>query len=105
MKSNKRWMFGLTVMVGACLGGGINSRAATTADQAAEARAMMGSYEAQQKAAAEAREKDSGWKPACAEVGSIQVGDAKRPGALKNFCLNTDGNILACFAGREGGKP
>lgn len=101
MKSNLRWMVALSLMVGAYLNGATNSLAATTAEETAEATVMMGSYEAQQKAAAAAREKDAAWKPACDEIGSIQVGDAKKPGSLRNFCLNTDGNILACFAAGE----
>jgi len=100
MKSNRRWIVALAVMAGTYLNGAVNSVAAT----AAEAEATMSSYEAQQKAAAEAREKDPAWKPACAEVGSIQVGDAKNRGTLRNFCLNTDGNILACFAAHETAK-
>src|SRR5215475_4095556 len=60
---------------------------------------MMSGYEAEQQAAAKAREKDAAWKPTCKQVGVIQIGDASKPGALKNFCLNKDGNILACFAG------
>src|SRR6185436_8346291 len=65
---------------------------------------MMSSYEAQQKAAAGAREKDPAWKPSCDEVGLIQIGDSKKPGALRNFCLNADGNILACFVPNETAK-
>ena len=62
---------------------------------------MMSGYDAEQRAAAAAREKDAEWKPSCNEVGLIQIGDSKRPGLLKNFCLNSEGNILACFAKRE----
>jgi len=58
---------------------------------------MADSYEAEQKAAATARGKDPAWKPSSAEVGLIQIGDSKKPGTLKNFCLNAEGNILACF--------
>ena len=58
---------------------------------------MMANYEAQEKAAAAAREKDPAWKPSCDEVGVIQIGDSTKPGTLKNFCLNAEGNILACF--------
>src|SRR5438045_5531027 len=65
---------------------------------------MMSGADAQERAAAAAREKDSAWKPVCAEVGIIQIGDGKKPGALKNFCLNAEGNILACFAPAEGAK-
>jgi hypothetical protein len=75
-----------------------------TGDEVAEATVMMGSYEAQQKAAAAAREKDPAWRPTCSEVGLIQVGDNKKPGAVKNFCLNAEGNILACFAPAEDPK-
>jgi hypothetical protein len=64
---------------------------------------MMGSYEAEQRAGAAAREKDAAWKPSCSELGLIQVGDSKKPGALKNFCLNAEGHILACFAPEETG--
>jgi hypothetical protein len=62
------------------------------------------SFQAQERAAAAARAKDPAWKASCHEVGVIQVGDHLRPGALRNFCLNADGNILACFApnGPEG---
>jgi hypothetical protein len=64
-----------------------------------EATAMMSSYEAEARAAAAARSKDAAWKPSCQEVNLIQVADGGNPAALKNFCLNKDGNILACFAG------
>lgn len=100
MKSKARWMVALAVISGACLNGGVNSMAASS-DEVAEATAMMGSYEAQQKAASAARAKDPVWKPACSEVGRIQVGDSRQPGALKNFCLNAEGNILACYAPQE----
>jgi hypothetical protein len=55
------------------------------------------SYEAQQKAAAAAREKDPAWKPKTTQVDLIQIGSAKSAGALKNFCLNAEGNILAAI--------
>ena len=57
-------------------------------------------YEAEQRAAAEARLKDSAWKPKTKEVALIQIGDKGSPGKLKNYCLNKDGNILAAF-GKE----
>ncbi len=83
MKSNARWMVALAVIAGVCLNGDITR--------------AQDSYEAQQKAAAAARAKDPAWKPACTEVGLIQVGNSKQAGALKNFCLNAEGNILACI--------
>lgn len=97
MKSDNQWMLALSLMAGASLLGTVNSRAARL--EVKEATEMMSSYEGQQKASAEAREKDPAWKPACSEVGVIEVGQGK--GALKNFCLNTDGNILACFVANE----
>lgn len=102
MRSNGCWLVALALFAGAYVSGTGRSFAASS-DEVAEATVMMSSYEAQQKAAAEAREKDPAWKPACQEIALIQVGDARNPGALKNFCLNTDGNILACFAGGKSG--
>jgi hypothetical protein len=60
---------------------------------------MMGDYEAQERAAAAVRAKDTAWKPSCKEINLIQITDRGTPAALKNFCLGKDGNILACFAG------
>ena len=97
MKSNARWMVIFAALSVACLNGAPSSQAATS-KEADEATAMMSSYDAEQRAAAAAREKDAAWKPSCSEVGVIQIGDSKKPGALKNFCLNAEGNILACFA-------
>ena len=57
-------------------------------------------YEAEQRAAAEARSKDSAWKPKTKEVALIQVGDKGSAGKLKNYCLNNEGNILVAF-GKE----
>jgi hypothetical protein len=98
-------MVGVAVIaiLGACLNGVVSSRAATS-KEAAEATAMMNSYDAEQRAAAAARNKDAAWKPSCSEVALIQVGDSKRPGALKNFCLNAEGNLLACFAPKDTGS-
>jgi hypothetical protein len=88
MKSDARWLVAVAMaVVGLC---GITRGSAATA---------------QERAAAAARDKDPAWKPACDEVALIQVGDSSRPGALKNFCLNGDGNILACLAPHEGGDP
>jgi hypothetical protein len=102
MKLNSGWMVWLAAISAACLNGSIHALAATS-KEASEATTMMSSYEAQQKAEAAAREKDGAWKPSCSEVSLIQIGDSRRPGALKNFCLNADGNILACYAPKEAG--
>jgi hypothetical protein len=72
---------------------------AADSKEADEATAMMGNLDAQERAAAAARAKDAAWKPSCKEINLIQVADPRNPAALKNFCLNKDGNILACFAG------
>lgn len=85
MKTQARWMVALAVIAGAWLN-----------DVAA------GSEDAQLRAAAAARDKDPAWKPSCVQVGLIQVGDIKRPGAVMNFCLNAEGNLLACYAPNEG---
>src|SRR6266581_9675814 len=104
MKSNARWMDGFTaiLMSGALLIGAVSSKAASS-KETDEATAMMSGYDAEQRAAAAARGKDASWKPSCSEVGLIQVGNSKQPGALKNFCLNAEGNLLVCFAPKETG--
>jgi hypothetical protein len=96
MKSKARWMV-LVAISGACLSGAVNSRAASS--ESDEATTMMKSYEDQQRSEAAARGKDAAWKPSCKEVSLIQVSDSRNPQALKNFCLNKDGNLLVCFAG------
>src|SRR5437016_1875715 len=103
MKSNTRWMgaFAAVLIAGACLNGALNSLAASS-QEADEAKAMISSYDTEQRAAANARAKDAAWKPACNEVGVIKVGDGRNAGALKSFCLNTDGNILVCYAPTAG---
>ena len=63
----------------------------------AAVNSLADDYEAEQKAAATARAKDPAWKPSSLEVDLIQIGDKKSPGTLKNFCLNSEGNILACI--------
>src|SRR5215471_14419797 len=98
MKSNARWIVALAASLTANFSGVSNSLAATQEDEATK---MMQSYEEEQRAAAAARGKDSAWKPSCKEVNLIQIGS---PGALKNFCLNQDGNILACYAGNGKSK-
>ena len=60
-----------------------------------------GSYEQQLKTEAQARSADPAWKPATEEVAVIQVGDKGKGGRLHNFCLDTNGNILACWGTSE----
>jgi hypothetical protein len=73
-------------------------------DEAQEAAEMMSGLDAEQRAAASARAKDAAWKPSCTEVGLIRVGEKNSPGALKNFCLDAQGNLLTCYAPANG-KP
>jgi len=101
MKSNARWMAALAVIFGACLYGALSSKAAGN-QEVEEATSMMSNPD--QRAAAAAREKDKAWKPSSSEVALIQVGDSRRPGALKNFCVNAEGNLLACFVPNEPGS-
>jgi hypothetical protein len=79
------------------------SKAATSKDEASEAAAMMSSYDSQQRAEAALRSKDAAWKPSCNELGVIQVGDSRKPGAVKNFCMDAEGNLLACYAPKQTG--
>ena len=103
MKKHARWMVALAVIAGAYLNGASTCRAAAS-KEVAEAEAMMNLEDSKERAAAAAREKDPAWKPSCVQVGLIQVGDSKSPGALKNFCLDAEGNILACLAPNETAK-
>lgn len=89
MTSKSNSLIALPLLAGALLTGITNSPAAES------------SYEKQRREAAAARGKDSAWKPSTTEVALIQVGDAKKPGALRNYCLDAEGNILACFAPRD----
>lgn len=101
MKSNAGWI----VVVAAVLGMGLNHATQAAAGQkTSDAMARMSPYEAEQRAAAKGREKDNVWTPACSEVGLIQIGNRQRPGALKNFCLDAEGNLLACFAPQTGAE-
>jgi hypothetical protein len=101
-------MVALAMISGAFLNGNVNTLAASS-KEVEEAAEITSGVNAEERAAAAARAKDPAWKPSCAEVGLIQIGDSKQPGALKNFCLNAEGNILACFvpndaAGSSTGK-
>src|SRR6185436_14863774 len=98
MRSNARWVVVLAAIVVMYLNGARRVEAASSRESD-EATAMMSGYEAEERAAAAARSKDAAWKPSCKEVNVIQVTDGGNPAALKKFCLNKDGNILACFAG------
>ena len=96
MTDNAKWVVVLTAIVAGWLSNAPASKAASN-EEVSQAAAMMSPYETEERAAANARRNDAAWKPSCTEVGLIQIGDSKRPGALKNFCLDTQGNLLACF--------
>jgi hypothetical protein len=80
---------------------GYHSRAATKDGD--EATAMMQNIDAEERAAAAARSKDASWNPTCKELSKIQVGSG-RAGTLRNFCLDGEGNVLACVVGGSGGN-
>src|SRR5687768_9768354 len=87
MKSLPRWTaVAVAVACSACLSGALY--AADPVEQAEQA----------------ARAKDKGWTPATVEVAVIQVGDGRGSGALKNFCLDAQGNVLACYAPKDTGR-
>jgi hypothetical protein len=87
MKPNTRWSRVIATTAVVCCTG-IATHQASGQD----------SFQAQERAATTARAKDPAWKPSCSELSLIQIGSPQRPGALRNFCLNAEGNILACFA-------
>ena len=58
-----------------------------------------------EEALAKARQKDPAWAPACREVSVIRVGKKGKGGFLNNYCLHTNGNILACWKGNGPSDP
>jgi hypothetical protein len=98
MKLGRRRTVVFSLIAAACLNWTGRGYAATSSGSDDPA-AIMSPYEAQERAAAAARAKDSAWKPSCKEVNVIQIAEKGNPAALKNFCLNKDGNILACYGG------
>jgi len=91
------WIVVLGAVAVTCFNGSRTDAASKSAGD--EAAAMMSGYQAEQRAAEAARAKDAAWKPSCKEIALLQIADSRNPSALKNFCLDNDGNILACFAG------
>jgi hypothetical protein len=79
-----RWNVALAVAFMACLNGAVH--AADPVEAAQEA----------------ARGKDKAWKPSTVQVALIQAGDGRQ--SLKNFCLDAQGNILACYAPEMAGR-
>ena len=64
-------------------------------------RKVMDDYQAQMKKEDEARKSDPAWKPSHEQTAVIKVGEVGKRLALNNFCLNTDGNILAVCGGER----
>ena len=58
------------------------------------------SYDEEMKAALAAQSKDPAWKPKFQEIARIQIGKNSKGGSVHNYCLNTNGNILACCGGK-----
>ena len=98
MKTNARWLVALAMISGVCLNTPGNSQAASSKEVEAEAKSMAKRMEDERRAEATARAKNPAWQPSAREAGLIQIGDGNQPGALRNFCLNAEGNILACYA-------
>jgi len=73
----------LAVMLGGC------GRQSTEAD-----------YERQLQAEAAARANDPAWKASHTETAVIRVGGEQGRKLLHNFCVNKDGNLLACWGGK-----
>lgn len=102
MKRTARWTMTLATTAGVCWGAIVGSQPALGAT--AKLAPALSSYEQEKRDAAAARGKDPAWKASAGEVAVIQVGDGKRPGALRNFCLDGAGNVLACLATPENAK-
>lgn len=92
-----RWAMAVILAVGFSSNLGHAATKSAVKKQAEEAEAMMQNMDPEQRAAAAARAKDAMWKPATTQIGVIQVGGDNTHGGLRNFCLNKDGNILACY--------
>lgn len=103
MKRVAKW---LRVFAGVTLVCSIGSTRslATGHDAMAKVIGMAMGADTEERAASAARAKDPAWKPAAAEVAAIRVGNGKPAGALTNFCVNAEGNILACYAPARGGS-
>jgi len=57
-------------------------------------------YNAEMRAAEAAQRNDPEWKPKYEEIALIQVNKHSKGGSLHNYCLNTNGDILACCGGK-----
>jgi hypothetical protein len=68
-------------------------------DSSADASGGASTTDESPSAVNAAHQKDAAWQPTHTEVGIIRVGQKKGGGDLHNFCLNLDGNVLACYGG------
>ncbi len=82
MKPMPRWTVAIAVAFAACLSGALSAADLVQRGKPAQAR-------------------NNGWTPATVEVAVIKVGNGSAPGTLKNFCLDAQGNVLACYAPRQ----
>lgn len=57
-------------------------------------------YNQEIRLAQEAQRKDPNWKPKFQQIALIQIGNASRAGSVHNYCLNTNGNLLAVCGGK-----
>jgi hypothetical protein len=80
MNPMPRWAVAAAVVFSACMNG-----AAHGADLVERAEDAV-------------RARDKAWKPATVQVATIQVGNGGPVGTLKNFCLDAEGNVLACYS-------
>lgn len=104
MKTKAGRIVVLAIVAAGCWTSGVGCKAALSGE-ASEAEEIMQLVDAEQREAASSRARDKKWTPATTQVALIQVGDKGSPGALRNYCLNKEGNILACFASPDGNKP
>ena len=64
--------------------------------------ASLGDYEAAQRAAAEARERDPRWRPACTQVALISPAAEGVAGEKRNFVVDPAGRLLVTVVAPEG---
>src|SRR6185312_15418524 len=75
------------------MSGSANCLAATVQDPPMD-------YNTETRLAEEAQRKDPAWKPKYQEIALIQVMKNAKGGSVHNYCLNTNGDILACCGGK-----
>jgi hypothetical protein len=94
MKASK-WV----AVLSTCAIGGVAAFTFSGCDFSPGASSAASSADESPSALSAVREKDAAWRPTHSEVGIIRVGQRKTGDYLHNFCVNLDGNILACCGG------